>query len=40
MANHAVQEARAGVKRLLLREPEACQILGISRTALRSLMAQ
>lgn len=37
---HSLEEGRSEIRRLLLREPEACNLLGISRTALRSLMAQ
>ncbi len=35
-----LEDRRSEFRRLLLREPEACNLLGISRTALRGLMAQ
>ena len=40
MAIQNTEERRSEIRRLLLREPEACNLLGISRTALRGLMAQ
>ena len=35
-----LEELRSELRPLLLREPEVCNLLGISRTALRGLMAQ